>query len=158
MKPAYVQWNSSFNDYKCKHDNWADWSICTYRECTQESCAWIGPRSIRDLIFDISTSTRALCASRSHQTKRDRYARQMAFDVGRAVMDDFTIPQHDRRSRHKASRSPQNNASGPSANLRHLLVIPRVMDGRGVVPTLSSSDVETAAQVLQSISPSLARH
>jgi len=35
-------------------------------------------------------------------------------------------------------------------NPRHLLTLTtaRVMDGRGVVPTLSPNDVETAAQVL----------
>jgi len=32
--------------------------------------------------------------------------------------------------------------------LRHLSTTARVMDGRGVVPILSLSDVETAAQVL----------
>lgn len=38
-------------------------------------------------------------------------------------------------------------------NLRHPLVVTRIMDGRGVVPTLSSDDVKTAAQVLHSILP-----
>jgi hypothetical protein len=44
----------------------------------------------------------------------------------------------------------------PLVNVRHLLVIARVMDGRGVVPTLSSSDVETAAQVLHLLPSPLA--
>lgn len=44
----------------------------------------------------------------------------------------------------------QQHFRSPLLNLLYTLAIARTMDGRGVVPTLSPNDVETAAQVRHS--------
>lgn len=75
-------------------------------------------------------------------------------------MTSLLVPQGDRRSRrwHQPLALLETTPQVPLVNLLRLLVIACVMDGRGVVPTLSSSDVETAAQVLHSVPPSPASH
>lgn len=75
-----------------------------------------------------------------------------SFEFSKLVMDDFTGNSVivDRDSNRPRALLKQHFRS-PLANLYHLLFVARVMDGRGVLPTLSPDDVETAAQV-----PSLA--